>query len=83
MGFPGDSDSGKSACNVGDSRFDLWGTKIPWRREWLATPVFLPGEAQGQRSLAGCSPWGYRESDTAENIYLDSLHFFKLNKFDV
>ena len=32
--------------------------KIPWRREWLPTPVFLPGESNGQRSLAGCSPWG-------------------------
>jgi len=34
------------------ARFDLWVRKIPWRREWLPTPVFLPGEFQGQRSLA-------------------------------
>ena len=32
--------------------------KIPWRREQLPTPVFLPGEFHGQRNLAGCSPWG-------------------------
>ena len=33
------------------------GRKIPWRREWQPTPVFLPGKFHGQRSLAGCSPW--------------------------
>ena len=43
--------------------FDPWVGKIPWRRERLLTPVFLPGESHGQRSLAGCSPWGHRELD--------------------
>ena len=38
--------------------------KDPWRREWLPTGVFLPGESHGQRSLVGYSPWGHRESDT-------------------
>ena len=37
-----------------------WVAKIPWRREWLPTPVFLPGESHGQRSLSGYSPWGHR-----------------------
>ena len=37
-----------------------------WRREWLLTPVFLPGEFHGQRSLTGHSPWGLKESDTTE-----------------
>ena len=45
---------------------DSWVTKIPWRRKWQPTPVFLPGECHGQRSLAGCSLWGCRESDMAE-----------------
>ena len=36
------------------------------RREWLPTPVFFPGEFQGQRSLAGYSPWGHKETDTTE-----------------
>ena len=36
---------------------------ISWRRKWQPTPVFLPGEFHGQRSLAGCSPWSHRESD--------------------
>ena len=37
-----------------------------WRRKWQPTPVFLPGESHGQRSLADHDPWGRRESDTAE-----------------
>ena len=38
-------------------RLDPWVGKIPWRRNWQATPVFLPVKAHGQRSLDGCSPW--------------------------
>ena len=37
--------------------------KIPWRREWLPTPVLLPGETHERRSLAGYSLWGCKESD--------------------
>ena len=37
-----------------------------WRRKWQPTPVFLPGESQGQRSLVGCHLWGCRELDTTE-----------------
>ena len=40
--------------------------RIPWRRKWQSTPVFLPGKSRGQRSLVGCSPWGHKESDTTE-----------------
>ena len=36
--------------------------KFPWRREWLSTPLFVPGEFHGQRSLAGYSPWGHKEA---------------------
>ena len=43
--------------------FNPWVGKIPWRREWQPTPVFFPGESQGQRSLAGYSPWGSKELD--------------------
>ena len=46
--------------------FDPWAGEIPWRREWQPTPVFLTRESHGQRSLAGYSPWGHKESDTAE-----------------
>ena len=41
-------------------------TFMHWRRKWQPTPVFLPGESQGQRSLVGCCLWGRTESDTTE-----------------
>ena len=41
-------------------------TFMHWRRKWQPTPVFLPGESQGQRSLMGCHLWGHTESDTTE-----------------
>ena len=47
-------------------RFDPQVRKIPWRRAWQPTPVFLPGESHGQRSLVGYSPWGRKQSDTTE-----------------
>ena len=47
-------------------RFYPWVGKNPWRKEWQPTPVFLPGELRGHRSLVGCSPQGYKESDTTE-----------------
>ena len=50
--------------------FDPWARKIPWRREWQPTPVFLPGEFHGQRSLMGYSPWDCKESDTTERLTL-------------
>ena len=43
--------------------FDSWVEKIPWRRAWPYTPAFLPGESHGQRSLAGYSSQGHKESD--------------------
>ena len=43
--------------------FSPWVGKIPWRRAWQPTPVFLPGETHGQRNLVGYGPWGRKESD--------------------
>ena len=43
-----------------------------WRRKWQSTPVFLPGESQGWRSLVGCCLWGHTESDTTERPH---FHF--------
>ena len=60
MGFPGGSDGKYSACNAGGLRFDPRVRKIPWRTEWLPTPLLLPGEFQGQRSLAVYKPWGHK-----------------------
>ena len=47
--------------------FDTWVRKIPWRRKWHPTPVFLQGKAHGQGSLEGYSPWGRKELDMTEN----------------
>ena len=44
------------------------GQKIPWRRKWQPTPVFLPGESHGQRNLEGYSPWGRTESDNRSDL---------------
>ena len=44
--------------------------KLPWRREWQLTPIFLPGKFHGLRSLAGYSPWGLKESDMTERLTL-------------
>ena len=46
--------------------FVPWIRKIPWRRAWQPTPVLLPGESHGQRSLEGYSPQGCKESNTTE-----------------
>ena len=48
--------------------FDPWVGKIPWRRKWHPTPVFLPGKFYGQRNLEGYSPWGQKESDMTEQL---------------
>ena len=65
--FPGGSDGKVPAClQCGRPRFDPSVGKIPWRRKWHPTPVFLPGESHGWRSLVGYSPWGLKESDTTE-----------------
>ena len=54
--FPGGSYGKESACSAGDSGFGLGVGKIPWRKAWQPTPVFLSGESHGQRNLAGYSP---------------------------
>jgi len=53
--------------------FNPWVRKIPWKGEWLSTPVFLPGKFHGQRSLAGYRPWCCKESDTF-HLILIHLH---------
>ena len=46
------------------ARFNPWVEKIPWRRAWQPTPVFLPRKSHGHRSLVGCSSWDHEELDT-------------------
>ena len=48
--------------------FNPWVRKIPWKRKWQPTSVFLPGESQGQRSLVGYSPRGRTQSDTTQRL---------------
>ena len=48
--------------------FIIWIGKIPWRRAWQPTPVFLPGEPHGQRSLVGYSLWGHKQPGTTERL---------------
>ena len=57
-------------------------TFMHWRRKWQPTPVFLPGESQGRRSLVGCRLWGRTELDTTEvtlqyHVLISCLFFFK------
>ena len=59
IGFPGGATGKEPACQCMRQKrcsFHPWVRKIPWRRAWQPTPVLLPGESHGQRSLAGYSP---------------------------
>ena len=58
----------ESTCQCRRREFDPWVRKIPWRRKWQPSPIFLPEKSCRQRSLAGYSPWGLRESDTTEQL---------------
>ena len=49
-------------------RFNPWVKKIPWRRKWQPTPIFLPEKSHGQRSLVGYSPWGHKESGMTQRL---------------
>ena len=65
--FPGGASGKEPACQCRRCKrqgFDPWVRKFPWRRAWQPTPVFIPGESHGQKSLAGYSPQGPKELDT-------------------
>ena len=59
-----------------ETQIRLWVRKIPWRREWQPTPVSLPGKCHGQRSLAGYSTWGHKESDMSEEPQKHVIYLF-------
>ena len=68
-GFPGGTSGKELTCQYRRHKtfgFDHWVRKILQRRKWQPTPVFLPGKSHGQRSLAGYTPWGFKESDMTE-----------------
>ena len=54
--------------------FDPWVGKIPWSGKRQPTPVFLPGESHGQRSLVDYSPWGHKESGMTDRARTHTLH---------
>ena len=69
MGFLGGASGKEPTCQCRRCKrhkFNPLVGKIPWRRAWQTTPVFLPGESHEQRSMVGYSSWGCKESDTTE-----------------
>ena len=60
--------------------FDPWVKKIPWRRKQQPTPIFLPEESHGQRSLVGYSLWGHKESDVTEVTQHACIHLLPPHK---
>ena len=70
LDFPGGARGKEPACQCRRHRrcrFDPWVGKIPWRRKWQPTPVFLPRKSHGQRGLESYRPWVTQESDTTEH----------------
>ena len=60
LGFPYGSPIHPQCRRCRRNELNPWVGKIPWRRQWQLTPVFLPGKFQGQRSLTGYSTWDHR-----------------------
>ena len=76
-GFPSGTSGEESTCQCRRHkrcRFDPYVGKIPWRRAWQPTPVFLPGESQGQRSMVGYRPQAHKESDMNEATQRAGMH---------
>ena len=62
-------------------KFNPWVRKIPWSRKWQPSPVFLPGKFHRQRSLAGYSPWGHKESDMTEHTLTHTHNMCRQTNF--
>ena len=71
----GGSEIKVSACNAGDLGLIPESGRFPWRSKWQPTPVLLPGEPHGRRSLVGYSPRGRKESGTTERLH---FHFHNM-----
>ena len=65
MGFPGGTSGKEPACQFTRLKRCRFNPRVR-KRDWQSTPVFLPGESHGLRSLVGCCLWGHRELDTTE-----------------
>ena len=69
MGFPGDASGKRTSLQCRRHKrhgFHPWVMKIPWRKEWQPTPIFLSGEPHGQKCFMGDRPWGHKESNKTE-----------------
>ena len=71
--IPVGSEVKASAWNAGDLGSIPGSGKIPWRRKRQPTPVLLPGESHGGRSLVGYNPWGRKELDMTERLHFHFL----------
>ena len=67
MGLPRWFSGKESAYQCKRHRFNPWVRKIPWRRAWHPTPVFMPGESHGQRSLVSYTLWGRTQTEQLNN----------------
>ena len=79
MGFPSGTSGKELACQFRRLRLYAWVKKIPWvwkipgRRKWQPTPIFLPGKFHGQRSLMGYSQWGPKELGKTEHAHKHTI----------
>ena len=76
LGFPCGTGGKEPACQCRRHKrcgFYPWVRKIPWKRAWQPTSVFLPGECHGQRSLVGYSPRGHKMSNMIEQLTLSNF----------
>ena len=92
VAFPGSASGKEPTCQCRRLKtrgFDPWVRKIPWRRVWQPTPVFLPGESHRQKSLAIYTPWSHKELDTTEHLstaqhigHDEGIGFFTLSEIE-
>ena len=67
-------------AKAGNENLILESGRVPWRKKWLPTPVFLSGESHGQRSLMGYSPWGHKELNMNEGQSMTALRVGRREK---
>ena len=84
MDFPVGASGKEPTCQCTRHKrcgLDPWVGKMPWRRKWQPTAVFLPGNSHGQRNLTSFSPWGHKESDTTERLSTHTLTYILCDLF--
>ena len=85
-GLPGGTSGKEPSCQCWKHKrlgFDPCVRKLSWRSTGQPTPVFLPGESHGQRSLVGYSPWGRKDLDTTEVTQHACMQAFKNKRLEL